>query len=144
MTMRLAPPGRTSSSARGVVQGAGANHCFSNSGSVHARKAFSRGASMMRVSESSRPVFGVAAAGWADIDVLLRKVPAQNDARASQKQTMPAYFSDVELTVPVRLEVLSADAVLTHFCYHGGFHRAQTPFLEPPVAATHARPAGRG
>ena len=37
MTTRLPPPGRTSSSACGVVQGSGANHCLSSSGSVQAR-----------------------------------------------------------------------------------------------------------
>src|SRR5689334_869892 len=54
MTTVFAPPTRTSSSACGVVYGAGANHCFSSSASVHARYSFSRGASIRRVSTRSR------------------------------------------------------------------------------------------
>jgi hypothetical protein len=53
MVMELEPPARTSRAAADVVQGSGANHCFRSSTSVQQRKIFSRGASMMRVSESS-------------------------------------------------------------------------------------------
>src|SRR5277367_5262467 len=55
MTITLAPPGNTLSSAEGVVHGNGANHCLSSAGSVHARYTFSRGASMVRVRMRSRP-----------------------------------------------------------------------------------------
>src|SRR3984893_12537996 len=51
--MRLAPPTLSSTSATGVVKGAGANHCFSKGGSVQQRNSFSRGASISRVRTSS-------------------------------------------------------------------------------------------
>src|SRR5262245_32723942 len=56
MTMKFAPPGRTSSSATGVVYGSGANHRLRSSGSVHALYTFSGGASIIRVKTSSRLV----------------------------------------------------------------------------------------
>src|SRR5262245_49219019 len=55
MTIKIAPPGRTSVATTGVVQGRGANHCLSKAGSVHAWNTFSRGASMTRVRMRSRP-----------------------------------------------------------------------------------------
>src|ERR1043166_9112103 len=54
MTMKLAPPGRTSVSACTVFHGAGVNHCTISWGSVQQRHSFSRGTSMSRVSTSSR------------------------------------------------------------------------------------------
>src|SRR5687768_10708167 len=52
--MKLDPPTRISVSTCAMVQGSGTNHCFINSGSVHALKSFSRGASMSLVRTSSR------------------------------------------------------------------------------------------
>src|SRR5438105_10976350 len=62
MVMTLEPPGRTSSSALGVVKGAGVNHCVMSAGSVQARKTFSGGASMMALRMRSRPSRRVV--GW--------------------------------------------------------------------------------
>src|SRR5882757_11126099 len=59
ITIRFAPPGRTSSSTTGVVQGRGVNHFLRSSGSVQARKTFSRGALMIKEMASSRSDDGV-------------------------------------------------------------------------------------
>src|SRR5690606_32887669 len=55
MMKKLAPPGRTSNSACGVVYGRGAIHCLNSSGWVQAAYTFSRGALMTRVRTRSRP-----------------------------------------------------------------------------------------
>src|SRR5262245_17638627 len=61
MVTLLVPPARRSISACGAVQGCGAHHCLSSSGSDQARNTLARGASMMRVSTSSRSEEDVAA-----------------------------------------------------------------------------------
>src|SRR2546426_11955778 len=59
MSMRRAPPGRTSSWQTGAVKCSGGNHSASCRGSVHARYTTSRGASNTRVVVSVRSVGGV-------------------------------------------------------------------------------------
>src|SRR5262245_13678599 len=58
MTIKVDPPGRTSVSTTGVVQGSGANHCLSKAGSVHALNTLSRGASMIDTRENEVAAFG--------------------------------------------------------------------------------------
>src|SRR5438034_9139535 len=53
MSMRIAPPGRRSSSQTGFVNPCGPHHCATYFGSVHASNTSARGASMMRVRTSS-------------------------------------------------------------------------------------------
>src|SRR3954453_910013 len=67
--MRIAPPGRTSSSQTGVVKCLGPHHCAMCFGSVHASNTSSRGALMIRVRVSS--CWGVS-----------RPVPSEGDANA--------------------------------------------------------------
>src|SRR2546426_1028685 len=59
MSMRRAPPGRTSSWQTGAVKCSGGNHSASCRGSVHARYTTSRGASNTRVVVSVRSAGGV-------------------------------------------------------------------------------------
>src|SRR5258708_34974385 len=59
MTMRQAPPGRTSISQTGFVKPCGPHHCAICFGSVHAFHTRSRGASKTRVMTNSRSGGGV-------------------------------------------------------------------------------------
>src|SRR6266542_5095561 len=54
MSMRMAPPGRTSNWHTGFVNPSGPHHCATWFGLVHASNTSSRGASMVRVRTSSR------------------------------------------------------------------------------------------
>src|SRR5258708_38753198 len=56
--MRMAPPGRTSSSQTGFVNPRGPHHSATRFGSVQALNTSSRGASNTRVSTNSCPSFG--------------------------------------------------------------------------------------
>src|SRR5437016_584733 len=56
--MRIAPPGRTSSSQTGLVNHFGLHHCAMCFGSVQALNTSSRGASKMRVMTTSRLLDG--------------------------------------------------------------------------------------
>src|SRR3989441_8651595 len=58
MWIRMAPPGRTSSSQTGAVKSFGGNHCAICFGSVHALNTSSRGASNTRLVMSSRSLAG--------------------------------------------------------------------------------------
>src|SRR2546427_8346498 len=53
ISMRMAPPGRTSNSQTGFVNPCGPHHCARCFGSVHAAHTSSRGASIVRVRRSS-------------------------------------------------------------------------------------------
>src|ERR1700694_1953097 len=53
MSIRMAPPGRTSNSQIGFVNPFGPHHCATCVGSAHAAHTSSRGASMVRVRTSS-------------------------------------------------------------------------------------------
>src|SRR5256712_485323 len=74
MLIRMAPPGRTSSSQTGAVKSFGGNHCAICFGSVHALNTRSRGASNTRVVTSSRSLAGsdILASGVVATSLLLR------------------------------------------------------------------------
>src|SRR5713101_99968 len=57
--MRMAPPGRTSSSQTGFVNPCGPHHRATSFGSVHALNTSSRGASKARVSTNSCSSFAI-------------------------------------------------------------------------------------
>src|SRR5229473_6363812 len=59
MTIRRAPPGRTSISQTGLLKPCGPHHCATCLGSVHIWKTSSRGASKMRVRVTSRSIMAV-------------------------------------------------------------------------------------
>src|SRR5260370_32392257 len=61
MTIRNAPPGRTSISHTGLVKPCGPHQCAKWAGSVHILNTSSRGASMTRLRMSSRSAAAVAA-----------------------------------------------------------------------------------
>src|SRR5688572_22990875 len=70
MCIRIAPPGRTSSSQTGLVKYVGPHQRASISGSVHALNTISRGASRIR----SSTTVGCSVTGWgeiAEVSVLL-------------------------------------------------------------------------
>src|SRR5207302_8793339 len=80
MWMRMAPPGRASTSQTGAVKPCGPHHCATRFGSVHAANTSARGALNVRVRPSSRSVLpgsGRPAASLAGMSLLLSLYLAQ-------------------------------------------------------------------
>src|SRR5258708_17842861 len=73
MSMRMAPPGRTSTWQTGLVNPRGPHHCSKCFGSIHAFQTSLRGASNVRIRMSS--CFGDFAAGLFFVLVLICLLP---------------------------------------------------------------------
>src|SRR6266513_1468589 len=101
--MRMAPPGRASTSQTGAVKPCGPHHCATRFGSVHAANTRVRGALNVRVSTSSRSVLpgsGCPAASLAGMSLLLSLYLAQIvvqtvEGRCPEPPVLPHPIGDV-------------------------------------------------